>query len=55
MTYERELSFLKKALSYYRLNVHVIKNFQEHFEEVDKGIREFLCLDDLYMKKQQIL
>ena len=50
MTYERELSFLKKALSYYRLNVHVIKNFQEHFEEVDKGIREFLCLDDLYEK-----
>lgn len=50
MTYERDLSFLKKALSYYRLSVHIIKDFEEHFEKVDKGIREFLCLDDLYEK-----
>lgn len=50
MTYERDLSFLKKALSYYRLSVHIIKDFEEHFEKVDKGIREFLGLDDLYEK-----
>ena len=50
MTYERDLSFLKKALSYYRLSIHIIKDFEEHFEKVDKGIREFLGLDDLYEK-----
>ena len=55
MKYKQELSFLIKALSYYRLNTHIINDFDSHFTKIDKGFREFLGLKDLYQKTSDIM
>lgn len=43
-----EITFLKKLLEQYRVNVHIILESTTNFEYIDKGIRKYLGLNNLY-------
>ena len=43
-----ELVFLKKIFEQYRINVHVILESESNLEHIDKGVRKFLGLNNLY-------
>lgn len=55
MTYQAEIEFFKKALSHYRINAHVIKNTFKDFPEIDRGIRKYLGLEDIYAKTVNLM
>ena len=48
MNHQSTLIFLKKTLEQYRINVHVISESESNYTHVDKGMRQFLGLNDLY-------
>ena len=48
MNCQSTLTFLKKVLEQYRLNAHVVFESESNFEHVDKGMRQFLGLNNLY-------
>ena len=49
MNQNTALTFLKNALTRYGLQVHIIHECQD-FGKIDKGIRNYLGLDDVYQK-----
>lgn len=48
MNPQAQLIFLKKLLDQYRLNVHVTSESESNYTQIDKGMRQFLGLNDLY-------
>lgn len=48
MNYQAELTFLKKILEQYNLNVYEILNSTSEYAYIDKGIRHFLGLENAY-------
>ncbi len=48
MNYSTNIEFLKKVLEQYRLNLHQIYESQPDYANIDKGVRQYLGLNNLY-------
>lgn len=48
MNHSTNIEFLKKVLEQYRLNFHQIYESQSDYANIDKGVRQYLGLNNLY-------
>ena len=48
MNQRAEFIFLKKLLEQYRLNVHIISESDSDYTHIDKGVRQYLGLNNLF-------